>query len=73
MGFEPMTFRPMEALVFRANGVNHSAIEPLGITPHRTYKSLKSNLFFETTGRSSEYCYRTYDRPDTHPITCNTS
>ena len=46
MGFEPMTSRPMEALAFRANGVNHSAIEPLGISPHRTYKSLKSNLLF---------------------------
>ena len=47
MGFEPMTSRPMEALAFRANGVNHSAIEPLGISPHRTYKSLKSNLFLK--------------------------
>ena len=47
MGFEPMSSRPMEALAFRANGVNHSAIEPLGISPHRTYKSLKSNLFLK--------------------------
>ena len=43
-----MTSRPMEALAIRVNGVNHSAIEPLGISPHRTYKSLRSNLFLET-------------------------
>ena len=46
MGFEPMTSRPMEALQFRHNDVYHSAIEPLGITPQRTYINRSSQIYF---------------------------